>query len=126
VRLLRHDDDALRTAAIQGLGSLGPRARRAGKALHKALGQELKRDDPRVAFPMMTALARVLPADEAVPALVYALRHDDPTVRLGAVQALALVAEASEQARDAIERARGDEHELVRQRAGEELERLGR
>ena len=126
VKLLGDDDEFLRAAAVQALGSLGQAARGAGPALHKALGRDLKRDEPRIAYPAMQALARIMRPDQALPAFEYALRHADPTVRLGAVDALGLIAPTEPEARALIEGAMTDEHELVRERVKETLAALGK
>jgi len=93
---LSHLEEATRSAAIEGLGRVGPQARAAVPALVASLGDQTQ----GVRLLALIALGKIGPgAGEAVPALCEVLKAPSADLRARAVHTLAHIGPA---ARDAV------------------------
>src|SRR5262249_12708375 len=87
IEQLKHPNPSVREKAADGLGKLGPAARRATEALVQVARQD-QEDDVRCAS--VQALAKIRPeADLVIPLFEAALRDEGFGVRISAVEALA-------------------------------------
>jgi len=108
------------------LGRIGPGAAAAKPVLVKALGSE----DETLALFSAWALAHVDPEDAAVakksvPLLLVGLKDAESAIRLQAAKALGLLGPLAKGAVEALQEARNDRDEQVREAAGNALKAIG-
>jgi hypothetical protein len=124
IQALEDEAAAMRKAAAEALGEVGPEEEGVVPALAQALGDE----DEDVRWAAAEALEAIGPqAAEAVPALMQALEDEDNsvTVRRAAAQALGAIGPQAVEAVPALARALGDESSTLSEDAAEALGRIG-
>jgi HEAT repeat protein len=116
-------ESAVRAAAAEALGRIGPEA----AAATKALLAMLKDPDKSARQAAVFALGRIVPEDSAhvAMALVDVLNQPDADLRRSAVVSLALLGDRSPEVITAIGRLLGEPDQELRQQAVQALSRFG-